>query len=227
MEMSYRKRELHPFRLLAPILMLALMLALPTTAHAYAAPAEDDAKPASRVVVSGYSVADGGLEAGRASTASITLHNTAKTAVVSSLLVTGWVETGAPVEIVGVNQVYVPLIRPDGEATVEFDYYTKNVDLASIDTISAGFTITYYDEGSAVERTNSVSLRLPVLESSRAAVDEAEMRWREPTPSSIDRFLNSNLMQLLYFTGLAVCAAGIAILVLLKLKSARWWRRIF
>jgi len=203
--------------------LIMLTLAFPLTAFAD----EDDEllsagpKAASRVIISDYSVADGGLTAGKTCIATFTLHNVNENAAVNSVLVTGGIETGAPVVYVGVNQAYVPLIEPGGEAVVEFEYYTKNVDMTSIDSISVALTISYVDEGTEIERTNSVSLRLPVSESTPAVVSDADMHWQEPGTSGMNGFLDSGRMQMVYFVGLVVCGVGIGVLLFRKLKAAR------
>jgi len=206
------------------ILAIALLMAFPVVAHAEEAGAAP-AVPSGRVIVADYYTADGGLTAGKTCTVTYILHNTAKSAAVSNVLVNGWVESGAPVDLVGINQVFLPRISPDGEAAFELEYYTKNVDLTAIDSYSVGLTISYIDEGTKTERTNSVSLRLPVSDSAIIAVDEADMRWQTPESSTLFRLLNSWPMQLVFLVGLFACGAGIALLLLGKLRASRLWRR--
>jgi len=210
-------------------LVIALLAAFPVIAHAdedeATAPAAP-AVPAGRVIVIDYSVADGGLTAGQTCTVTYILHNTAKNATVSNVLVNGWVESGAPVDLVGINQVYMPRISPDGEVSFEFEYYTKNVDLTAIDSYSVGMTISYIDDGTKTERSNSVSVRLPVSDSSHFAVDSVDMRWQMPESSTLFGLLNSWPMQLVYLAGFVACGAGIVLLLFGKLKASRLWRRL-
>jgi len=104
------------------VLAITLVLAFPATVSAEEEP--DQMAPASRVLIDEYYIIDGGLSAGRTSTAVFLLKNTGVTASVNSVLITGWIETGAPVEFAGSNQVYVPLIPPGGIIAVEVEYST-------------------------------------------------------------------------------------------------------
>jgi len=178
---------------------------------------ESDAVP-SRVIIEDLYVEGGGLAAGKPGTAVIVLRNTSATASVTGLLVSGWIGDGEPVEFEGVNQVYVPFMAPGGNASVDFKYLTGNVDLTSTTSISAGFTISYKDEGSGIDRTNNVSVRLPVLNKSYTAVSEADMRWPEPVTTAFDAFLASRFMQIIYLMGLIGCCTGIVVLLLSKKK---------
>ena len=207
-------------------LAIALLVALPATARAD----EDGASatpavPAGRVIVADYFVSGGGLKSGATCTVTYVLYNTSKTSSVTGVLVSGWVENGAPVDLVGVNQVYVPRIPPENEIMIEFEYYAKNVDLTAIDSYSAGLTISYIDEGSKTERTNSVSLRLPVSDGGYSAVYGVDWRWQTPEPSALSGLMNSRPMQLVYLAGFVACCAGIALLLLGKLRASRLWRR--
>ena len=176
--------------------------------------------PASRVLIDEYYVIDGGLVAGKTSTAVFMLKNTGVTANVNSVLITGWIETGAPVEFTGSNQAYVPVIPPGGLVAVEIEYSTKNVDLTSIESVSAGFTISYGDEGSGVERTNSVSLRLPVSGGRNVVISEEDMHWTAPGDSALDGLLYSENMQLIYAAGLAICCLGVIAILGRRLAEA-------
>jgi len=180
--------------------------------------------PASRVIISDYHIVGDGLVSGKQCTLVIRLQNVSGVENVNSVLVTGWIEAGAPVEFVGVNQAYIPRILPGDEADMEFEYYTKHVDLSSIDSISAGFTILYSDEGSGTERTNSVSLRLPVSSGTDSAFDETDMRWPEPGHSALDEFLYSTFMQTVYIAGIIFCCVCVVILLLNKARVARFMR---
>jgi len=204
-----------------------VMLLFPITVLATGNDEPADAKPAapaSRVVISDYYIVGDGLVSGTQSTLVIVMKNTSETDNVSSVLVTGWIETGAPVEFVGANQAYVPHILPGREATVEFEYSTKNVDLSSIDGISAGFTILYSDESSGTERTNNVSLRLPVSSGDDSVFDEADMRWPEPKPSAMDAFLYAKYMQTIYVAGIILCCVCVVILLFNKARAANLMR---
>jgi len=202
------------------IAVLATMLVYAFPAAVSASEGTDQMIPASRVMIDEYYVVDGGLIAGKTSTAVFMLKNTGVTASVNSVLITGWIETEAPVEFAGSNQVYVPLIPPGGIVAVEVEYSTKNVDLTSIESISAGFTISYGDEGTGVERTNSVSLRLPVSGGRNAGVSEEDMRWTEPGDSVLDVLLYSQGMQFVYAAGLVICCAGIVVILGRRLADA-------
>jgi len=174
--------------------------------------------PPSRVIITDYSIEGGGLAAGETVTAEFTLRNTGASAYVNSILVTGWIDTAAPVEFIGVNQAYVASIRPRGEAVVRFTYYTRDVDLSGVGSVPAGFSIAYGDEGSASERTNNVSVRLPVLHTEAARVSEADFYWPEPQASTLDTFLYSERMQLVCAAGLAFCGMLILILLIYKIS---------
>jgi len=177
-----------------------------------------DAVP-SRVIIADLYVEGGGLTAGETCTAVFVLKNTSETSGVTGVLVSGWIGDGEPVEFDGVNQVYVPFISPGSEASVEFMYFTGNVDLASTTGITAGFTISYKDEGAGIDRTNNVSVRLPVLHKSYTAVSEADMRWPEPVTTAFDAFLTARFMQAIYLIGLVFCCTGSVFLLLLKKKT--------
>ena len=206
------------------ILMISAFLFIrPAAAYGLTLPTEPAAvesmAPPSRVVIADYAVEGGGLAAGKTVTAEFTLRNTGASAYVNSVLVTGWIDSASPVEFIGVNQAYVASIRPRGEAVVRFTYYTRDVDLSGVGSISAGFAITYGDEGSAVERTNNVSVRLPVLRADAARWDESDFYWPEPQDTALDTFLYSRRMQFVYAAGLA--CSGFFILVLFVLKASR------
>jgi len=200
------------------VLATTLVFTFPAAVSAHEEP--EQMIPASRVMIDEYYVVDGGLIAGKTSTAVFMLRNTGVTASVNSVLITGWIETEAPVEFAGSNQVYVPLIPPGGIVAVEVEYSTKNVDLTSIESISAGFTIAYGDEGTGVERTNSVSLRLPVSGGRNAGVNEEDMHWTEPGDSVLDVLLYSQGMQFVYAAGLVFCCAGVVVLLGGRLAEA-------
>jgi len=202
---------------ISSVLMVVLMVVSLSTVWA------DEDVP-SRVIITDFFIEGGGLEAGGISMAVFMLKNTSETANVNSVLLTGSIDTTAPLELVGTNQAYVRLIPPGGEVEVEFEYYTRNVDLTSIDCISVGFTIHYGDEGTGVERMNSVTLRLPVLRNANTAVDEADMLWPVPQDSALDEFLYSRLMQAAYAAGLVICCVGIAVLLLFKMGILRFKR---
>ena len=175
----------------------------------------------SRVIIVDHFIMGGGLAAGETGTAVFILRNTSETHNVSGVLVSGWIGDGEPVEFAGVNQAYVPLILPGGEVSVEFEYSTGNVDLTSIKSFSAGFTISYKDEGSGTDRTNYVSVRLPVFSNSYTAVSDADMRWPTPVVSSADAFLATRFMQVVYMIGLIACLAGSLVLLLYKTELLR------
>jgi len=199
---------------------LAIIMVFTFPAAVSAREEPDQMIPASRVMIDEYYVVDGGLIAGKTSTAVLMLKNTGLMANVNSVLITGWIETEAPVEFAGSNQVYVPLIPPGGIVAVEIEYNTKNVDLTSIESISAGFTISYGDEATGVERTNSVSLRLPVSGVRNAGVNEGDMHWTAPGDSVLNELLYSRSMQLVYAAGLVICCAGIVAILGRRLAEA-------
>ena len=159
---------------IAFIVLLTIVFQTAFFSSGYITPAaERPPVSVNRVMISDYYVVGGGLVAGEINTAVFILKNTGETSWVTSLLLTGWIDSGAPVDFDGTNQVYVPYIMPRGEVAVEFTYYTKNVDLTLIDTISAGFAINYGDEGSGAERVNNVSFRPPILYVSPSRPHEA------------------------------------------------------
>jgi len=199
----------------AALLMLSFHPRVSAAEESPEASSGSDAVP-SRVIIEDLYVEGGGLTAGEAGTAVFVLRNTSVTTSVTGVLVSGWIGEGEPVEFDGVNQAYVPLISPGGEASVEFKYLTGNVDLTSTTSISAGLTISYKDEGSGIDRTNNVSVRLPVLNKSYTAVSEADMRWPEPVTTAFDAFLASRFMQAIYLIGLFGCCTGSVVILLSK-----------
>jgi len=208
-------------KLIKIIIAISAVLLLFTFPAAVSAAGETaQITPASRVLIDDYYVVGGGLAAGKTSAAVFMLKNTGMTASVNSVLITGWIETGAPVEFTGSNQAYVPLIPPGGIVAVEIEYSTKNVDLTSIESVSAGFTISYGDEGSGAERTNSVSLRLPVSGGRNVVIKEEDMHWTVPGESALDELLYSRNMQFVYAAGLALCCFGIVVILGRRLAEA-------
>jgi len=169
-----------------------------------------------RVLITDFFVMGGGLVAGETSTVVFVLENTGE-AGVNSVVLTGWIDPAAPVEFTGTNQVYVGSIAPGGEASAMFEYYTRNVDLTALHSISAGFTISYGDEAVWAERSNSVAVRLPVLRGARTTVGEEDMRWSEPYISRMAELLTSRAMQALYAGGFVLCSVLAALILLLKL----------
>ena len=184
---------------------------------------ESNAVP-SRVIVADHYIEGGGLAAGETGTAVFVLKNTSETSNVSGLLVSGWIADGEPVEFDGVNQAYVPLLLPGSQTAVELKYFARNVDMTTVRSVSVGLTVSYKDEGSGIDRTNNISLRLPVIHTSYPAVSEADMRWQTPAVSAFDEYLTSRLMQVVYMAGLIICFAGSVILLLFKTKVLRYKR---
>jgi len=204
-------------------LIAAFILILPVTA----VPVDEEVtppswtSPPSRVIITGFTVRGGGLVAGEVSTVVFTLRNTGRWVGVSSVIMTGSIESAAPVEFVGTNQVFIGRIPPDSETTVEIEYYTRNVDLTALRSISASFLIGYEDESIGIERFNSVSVRLPVLRGARTTIDEENMRWAVPHTSRRDALLYSGAMQAVYTGGFILCAIWIIIILLFKLGILR------
>ena len=178
----------------------------------------------SRIIINDYFIDGGGLVAGEISAAVLVLRNTSKTSTVSSLLLTGWIDSEAPAEFYGTNQIYVPAIPPSGDTSVELEIYTNNVDLSSINSISAGFIIDYKDEESEIERSTNISIRLPILRKTQSAIDEADMNWMEPETSTLYELMNADYMQKIYITGFIVCCLGSIVMIMVKLKVLRFKR---
>jgi len=210
---------------LAAVLLIILML--PAFSHAAELTLPDElpeeivAEPPSRIVITEYSVGDGGLKAGEASTALFTLKNMNDSFNVNSILITAWVDSAAPVEFIGTNQSYIALLTPGGEAKAVFVYYTKNVDISAIGSVSAGFSIQYFDESDGKERTNNISVRLPVVNYTDTTLDEAYMQWQTPSESAVDEMLYSMRMQAIYVAGLVFSCICIAVLLLFKFTVLR------
>jgi len=207
------------------LLIAAFMLACPVLAVSVADfdPDEESDEaprrfsPTSRVMITDYSIRGGGLVAGEVSEVMFVLKNTGRWATVNSVLLTGWIESIAPVEFTGTNQIFIESIPAGGEVAVIFEYYTKNVDLTALRSVSAGFNISYGDEAVGAERSNSVSVRLPVLRGARTTIDEDDMRWSVPQASRRDQLLYSRLMQAAYAGGFIFCGVWIIIIILFKL----------
>jgi hypothetical protein len=171
----------------------------------------------SRVMIADYYIEDGGLVAGEVSKATFIIRNMSRTSNVTSVFLSGWIDSAAPVEFIGTNQAYVEIINPSQEIAVVFEYYTRNVDMTAIGTVAAGFTIHYSDDAIAGhERSNSVSVRLPVLRGARTAIDEEDMQWPAPWVSDGERFLSANIMQAVYAAGFVFSVIWIILLVLFK-----------
>ena len=198
-------------KLIKLLIKLALCAAL-----AFALTAAVKAAPPSRVLITDYSVRGGGLMAGEVSTAVFTLTNMSSETAVNSVLITGWIEAAAPVEFTRTNQVYVARIPPGGEATVVFEYYTRHVDMTAIGTVSVGFSIAYSEEEGGTERSNNVSLRLPVQRGARTTVRDDDMEWPMPWVSDFDRLLASRAMQMVYVGGAAFSGVLTVIIMLFK-----------
>ncbi|MCL2426022.1 MAG: hypothetical protein FWD05_06765 [Oscillospiraceae bacterium] len=170
--------------------------------------------PPSRVIVVGYTVGGGGLAAGEISNVAIKLRNTSDNYYVNSVLLTGWIESGAPIEFSTTNQEYGGRIAPDEETIVTFTYYTQNVDLTAIASVTVGFTINYGDEATNVERVSNVSINLPVLRGLRTSVEDADMIWATYYPSRINVILSSGGMQAVY-VGLLVASLLLSVILIL------------
>jgi hypothetical protein len=176
--------------------------------------------PPSRVIITDYFVTGDGLSAGEVSTVTFVLRNMSWVSAVNSVLLTGWIESAAPVEFTGSNQVYIDAIPPRGERLAVFEYYTRHVDMTAISTVSAGFAIVYSDDA-GIERTSNVSVRLPVLRGARTTVSEDDMQWPTPWVSDRNSFLASRLMQIAYAGGFVFCVALIIIIMLFKIGILR------
>jgi len=170
----------------------------------------------SRVMIMDYFVEDGGFVAGEVSTVTFILKNMSRTSNVTSVLLIGWIDSVSPVEFAETNQAYVEIIPPGEEVAVEFEYYTKNVDMTAISSVSVGFTIYYADDALEAERASSTSVRLPVRRGARTTIDEEDMRWSAPWVSNRDRILSSGLMQSAYMAGFVFCAVWALLLALFK-----------
>jgi len=172
--------------------------------------------PPSRVIVVDHSVEGGGLVAGEISTVLLRLQNTSDYYGINSVLLTGWIESGAPVEFTATNQVYAGRIAPGGEIIVELMYYTQNVDLTAIASVTVGFAINYGDEATSVERVSNVSINLPVLRGLRTTVEEVDMIWEAYYPSRVNVILSSREMQIVYLGLLVVSLLLSIVLILFK-----------
>jgi len=171
----------------------------------------------SRVIITDYFVDGGGFVAGQVSTVTFILKNTNSSSNITSVFLVGWIDSGSPVEFAETNQAYVEMISPGGEVEVVFEYYTKNVDMTAIRSVSVGFYIYYSDNALGdTERSNSVSLRLPVLRGARTTIAEEDMRWSAPMVSNIDNILSSDLMQAVYIAVFVVCVLWSILLVLFR-----------
>lgn len=167
----------------------------------------------SRVIISDFLVVGGGLSAGETSTVVFVLRNTGQYADINSVVLTGWIDSDAPVSFVDTNQAYAGRIPPGEEIFVMIDYYTRNVNLTALKSVPVGFNISYGDEATNSERTSSVTVLLPVLHGAVTVVNEEEMHWVLPHVSNFDEFMSSRIMQTVYVTVLVVCI----ILIILKL----------
>jgi len=174
--------------------------------------------PPSRIIISDYFIEGEGLVAGEISAAVITLQNTSDYYYLNSILITGWIEPGAPVEFLTTNQEYAGRLPPGEEISVTIMYYTQNVDLTAVSSVEAGFTIHFGDEATQTERTNNVSINLPVLRGVITAIERADMVFETYTPSSIDILLSSRNMQAVY---LGVLIASFLFSVIIILFKAR------
>jgi len=172
-------------------------------------------QPPSRVIITDFWVDGGGLAAGETSAVVFALHNTGVDYVYSVIL-TGWIEPASPVTFTETNQIYVGSIAPFGETFVTVEYFTSYVDLTALRSVPAGFTINYADTATDIERTNSVTVLLPVVRGLRTAVYEGDMQWDEPHISQVDEFLTSSTMQAVYLGIFTLCAALIMVLLLFK-----------
>lgn len=210
-------------------IMTAIMLFIfPATVFASAAPESvnnmEAAEIPSRIIITDYFIEGGGLVAGETNSAVFVLRNTSMSSKVTSVLLTGWIDNEAPAEFDSTNQIYVPSIPPGGESSVEIKIYTNAVDLTSINSIAAGFTVSYNDEESQIMRSDDVCVRLPVLHVPSAIIDEANLLWQAPALSAIDKFLNAKYTQTLCITGLIVCSIGSIIKLLIMFKKLRFQR---
>jgi len=170
----------------------------------------------SRVIIIDYSIHGDGLAAGEVSTGIFVLKNTSAAAYVSSVLLTGWIETSAPVHFTGTNQAYIGRIPPGGTVNVAFEYYSENIDMAAISSINAGFAIHYADEATGIERANNVTLRLPVLREGRPPLYPEQLTWQTRELSRLDSLLYSRTMQTVYLGTIIFCAIWIILLMLFK-----------
>jgi len=170
----------------------------------------------SRVIITSYSISGGGLVAGETRRATFVLENTSVTAYISSVLVTGRIESTAPVYFVGTNQVYIGRIPPGGNVEVVFEYYTQRVDMAAVGRVYAGLTVQYADEATRVERINNITVHLPVLLEVRTPINEEQMQWQMRELSRIDSLLYSSVMQALYLGIIVFCVIWIVLLILFK-----------
>jgi len=211
------------------LLLAVLILASPVLAGPMPArPTEEPevtrpafTSPPSRVIITGYTVSGGGLVAGEVSTVEFTIRNTGQWVGVSSVLLTGSIESAAPVEFTGTNQAFVDRIPPGGEAVVIFEYYTRNVDLTALRSVSVSFVIGYEDESIGIERFINVSVRLPVLRGARTMIDDEDMRWSVPQTRRRDQLLYSRLMQMAYAGGIVFFGIWIIIILLFKIGVFR------
>ena len=126
-------------------------------------------------------------------------------------------------EFVGTNQNYAGHIPPGGEVVVEFNYYTRNIDLRGVGSFSAGFAVHYIDEISGTEQVNNISVRLPVLHSAQVAIGDRHMEWPISEHSSLDEFLSSHYVQVFSGLGFLVCFIGIGMIILFKLFK---WKQV-
>ena len=212
-----------PLKIIISVVLCLFMLTFPVFATVYIEDAPTQQRfPPARVIVTGFSVNGGGLIAGEVSTVEFVLFNTSTNTAVTSVLLTGWIDSIAPVEFTETNQAFIRRIPPGGEAVVTFEYFTRNVDMTAIGTVSAGFSIHYSEELSGLDRSNTVSLNLPVLRRARTTVNDEDMFWPAPFVSDLDRFLVSRTMQTVYVGGFVLCGILIVIILLFKLGILRF-----
>ena len=170
-----------------------------------------------RVIITDFYIMGGGLIPGETSTAVFLLQNKGQNSYVNGVLLTGWIDSAAPVEFADTNQVYAGRMEPGAEVTITFEYYTRKVDLTAFRGVYAGFAISYGDEATNSVLTNNVSFSLPVLSTSRVMIDEEDMKWAVPHTSNIDEFLSSGIMQAVYAGVFVLCTIWIILIFLFKL----------
>jgi len=205
---------------LSSLLVMILVLVMVFTITAYADEEEipePDPPPPSRVIVIDHYLTGDGIIAGEQSTLVLSLYNTSPEFPVSSILVTGWLDQGAPVVFVGANQTYLPVIEPDSVVEVRFDLYAHNIDLTLIRTITSNFLIEFFDESSWIDRSNNILIKLDVPSTPGGAISDEDMSYQTPELSRLEETLFSSGMRNLYYVGLILCCSGVLLVLLFRL----------
>ena len=200
------------------IVFAAFFLCARVSASEISVPEEPVYSPPSRIIVTAYSAEGGGLTPGNSCAVTIELQNTSAISRVNSVLITGWIDSSAPVHFAETNQAYITTIPPNGTAYAEFIYYTEKIALSAVESVNAGFNIYYSDEVAGADRTNNVSVRIPVLYEKTDT--EKEIRWQDPPAAGVEALLFSARMQPIYSAVTVFCLFGVVLSLLNKIRIA-------